>query len=275
MSVRNKVVGAVPGKGIALNRISNANKRRYAPIIENDLYETDTALCLDPFGITKDDPLYSKLDGRVCLVKEAKVPDVEWVIRGNLYGGAYEYYEPRTETGTCYYGYFLPPGLKKAEELPVPICTPTTKEDGEDQDLPTIDDQVRHVDRWLSKNPEVWPGEAIDLVEYIHAVSTALYSTARWDLRKKGIALPDTKVEVGFIKDFYGRWRLRVVDELLTPDCSRLWELGTCVPGFDPPSYDKEPTRSWYDTAKDKSSMPDEVVEANARIYREIEKIMA
>ena len=57
----------------------------------------------------------------------------------------------------------------------------------------------------------------------------------------------DTKFEFGFIDG-----QLCLIDELLTPDSSRFWDLATWQPGQEPMSWDKQFVRNsllitdWY-----------------------------
>ena len=39
--------------------------------------------------------------------------------------------------------------------------------------------------------------------------------------------------------------RLLLIDELLTPDSSRIWDIALIKVGQSQPSYDKQPVRDW------------------------------
>ncbi len=52
--------------------------------------------------------------------------------------------------------------------------------------------------------------------------------------------LVDTKFEFGFIDG-----RLTLIDEALTPDSSRFWEVSQWREGPSMPSFDKQPVRDW------------------------------
>ena len=94
---------AIPHKGEALNRLS--------------IYW---------FGKTKDiisNHILDIVDPRTVLTRKANPIKIEFVIRGYLYGSAWKSY--KEAKSIC--GIKLPTGLKKAEKLPTPIFTPTTK----------------------------------------------------------------------------------------------------------------------------------------------------
>jgi phosphoribosylaminoimidazole-succinocarboxamide synthase len=88
---------------------------------------------------------------------------------------------------------------------------------------------------------------------------------------RAGILLADTKIELGRDRD----GRLRLGDEVLTPDSSRFWPADGWQPGRAQPSYDKQYVRDWllHESGWDRSSppppLPDEVVERTRQKYVE------
>ncbi|MCD6089519.1 phosphoribosylaminoimidazolesuccinocarboxamide synthase, partial [Candidatus Bathyarchaeota archaeon] len=145
----------IPYKGEALNLLSaywfNETKR----IFPNHLLEI--------------------VDSRSVLVRRADPIKIEFVVRGYLYGSAWEKY--RRGKDIC--GIKLPAGLKKAEKLPEPILTPTTKaEVGHDVEI-TRDDVVRMIGK--------------DLAEEIEEASLKIYESAVKKAEARGIIIADTK----------------------------------------------------------------------------------
>jgi len=68
--------------------------------------------------------------------------------------------------------------------------------------------------------------------------------------------------------------KLSLIDEILTPDSSRFWDMAKYNPGGAQPSFDKQPLRDWLsDSGWDKEppapELPPEIVEAMANRYRE------
>ena len=70
--------------------------------------------------------------------------------------------------------------------------------------------------------------------------SIALYNVAAAYARERGIIIADTKFEFGWIDG-----ELALIDEVLTPDSSRFWDIATYRPGSSPPSYDKQYVRDF------------------------------
>ncbi len=66
--------------------------------------------------------------------------------------------------------------------------------------------------------------------------------------------------------------RLVLIDELLTPDSSRIWDSELYQVGQAQPSYDKQPLRDWlveagWDKEPPAPPLPPEVAEATSRRY--------
>ena len=86
----------------------------------------------------------------------------------------------------------------------------------------------------------------------------------------KGIIIADTKFEFGLDEND----NLVLMDEILTPDSSRFWNLENYKVGTSPDSYDKQFIRDYLETLDwDKTPpgphVPAEIIEATANKYRE------
>jgi len=214
----------IPKKGRVLNQLSNFWFRHTTEIVPNHFLEAvDASHCLDSY-LPPDSrficPTY--LTGRSMVVKKVKRIPVECVVRGYLAGSAWEEYRKQ---GTIS-GLRQPRGLKESQELPKPLFTPTTKaETGHDQPI-TSDDIKALVGKKIAGEME--------------EKSLAIYQFARDYARNRGIIIADTKFEFGIDED-----RLILIDELLTPDSSRLWDAYQYEAGHPQPSYDKQPVRDW------------------------------
>ncbi|MEF9996762.1 MAG: phosphoribosylaminoimidazolesuccinocarboxamide synthase, partial [Burkholderiaceae bacterium] len=104
----------------------------------------------------------------------------------------------------------------------------------------------------------------------IRTVSIELYRQASEYAASRGIIIADTKFEFGL--DAEGR--LRLMDEVLTPDSSRFWPADQYQVGISPPSYDKQFVRDWLETqpwnkTAPAPALPAEVIAATAAKYRE------
>jgi phosphoribosylaminoimidazole-succinocarboxamide synthase len=61
----------------------------------------------------------------------------------------------------------------------------------------------------------------------------------------QGIILADTKFVFGLDE----KGEIFLIDEVLTPDSSRFWDVIDYREGFSPPSYDKQILRDYLETA--------------------------
>ena len=243
----------IPNKGRVLNQLSAFWFNQTRDLVPNHLVEAvDDVHCLNTYLPAESRFAYpSYLAGRSMVVKKVKRISVECVVRGYLSGSAWEEYK---QYGTIS-GLPLAKGLKQSQELPQPLFTPTTKaETGHDQPL-SMDEMRRMV------------GEA--LAEEMKRKSLAIYSYAQGYALARGIIIADTKMEFGLDGD-----RLILIDELLTPDSSRIWDAKLYKVGESQPSYDKQPVRDWLtDSGWNKEPpapmLPLEVIEATTKRYEQ------
>ena len=243
----------IPSKGLVLNQLSIFWFKQTADLIPNHLLEAvDDVHCLDTYIPAENRfPYPSYLAGRSMVVKKAKRIPIECVVRGYISGSAWAEYQ---QYGTIS-GLPIQRGLQESQELPEPLFTPTTKaEIGHDQPL-TMDEIKKLV------------GEA--LAEELSEKSLAIYSLAREYARERGIIIADTKMEFGLDND-----KLILIDELLTPDSSRIWDTDLYKIGQSQPSYDKQPVRDWltesgWNKEPPAPMLPPEVIEATTTRYEQ------
>jgi len=221
----------IPNKGEAINRLSAYWFERMKDVIPNHLVEV--------------------IDPRTMLVEKAEPIKIEFVVRGYLYGSAYRNYL----LGRKISGLELPKGLKKADKLPAPIITPTTKaETGHDVEI-----------TW----GEVRKTVGDDVAKEIKRVCLEIYKRASSRAEKGGLILADTKFEFGFRDG-----ELIQIDETLTPDSSRFWSLEQYEPGKDQYSFDKQPLRDYlekigWNKCPPAPELPDEIVSQISEKYVE------
>jgi phosphoribosylaminoimidazole-succinocarboxamide synthase len=132
------------------------------------------------------------------------------------------------------YGHRLPDGMSKNQRLPATLITPTTKGEAAAHDVPIAADEI--VRRGLVA-PARW--------KEIERAAIALFRRGRDLAAARGLILVDTKYEFGVDRE----GRLRVADEIHTPDSSRYWVAATyperLAKGQEPDSLDKEFLRLW------------------------------
>jgi phosphoribosylaminoimidazole-succinocarboxamide synthase len=245
--------GGIPKKGLVLNKLSAFWFNQTRDLLPNhlvevvaDVHRLDAYL---PAGSRFDYPSY--LAGRSMVVKKVKRLPVECVVRGYISGSAWaEYKQSGTVSGNP-----MPMGLEESAEFPEPLFTPTTKaETGHDQPLS------------LGEMGKLVGGV---VAEGIREKSLAIYSYARGYARNRGIIIADTKFEFGLDGN-----RLILIDELLTPDSSRIWDAELYKVGQSQPSFDKQPVRDWltasgWNKEPPAPMLPKEVIEATSQRYEQ------
>ncbi|MDM1369004.1 phosphoribosylaminoimidazolesuccinocarboxamide synthase [Myroides marinus] len=173
----------IPFKGQILNQIATKFMEMTSDIVPNWLVATP-----DP----------NVAVGHVC-----EPFKVEMVIRGYLAGHAAREY---AEGKRVLCGVTLAEGLKENDKLPMPIITPSTKEDLglHDVDISREDILARGI---------VSEEDYLVLEKYTHA----LYKRGTEIAAERGLILVDTKYEFGKTKD----GKIVLIDEIHTPDSSR------------------------------------------------------
>ncbi len=242
---------AIPDKGKVLTQLSLFWFHEMEEIIENHLVETDVEKY--PALLQK---YRNQLRGRSMIVKKAKTVPAECVVRGYLAGSGWKDYK---ETGgIC--GMTLPPNLVESARLPEPIFTPSTKA------------EVGHDTNMCFDDLRTFVGQS--LAEQLRDVSIRIFEKAGGVAEKRGILIADTKFEFGIIDG-----KLKVIDEMLTPDSSRFWSAKEYKPGKSQESYDKQIIRDYlngldWDKTYPGPELPPEIIEKARARYVEILKIL-
>jgi len=236
----------IPGKGQVLNAMSDFWFAKLAHVVPNHLtgIAPETVVAADEAG---------QVRGRAVVARKLKPLPIEAVVRGFLIGSGWSDYQASGRV--C--GIELPAGLAQAARLPEPIFTPAIK-----AELGTHDENIPF------GQVCAMVGEAV--AHRVRAIALALYREAFAYAQGRGILIADTKFEFGLDED----GRLRLMDEVLTPDSSRFWPLDQYRTGTSPPSFDKQFVRDWLQTQPWNKSppppaLPPEIVERTARMYRE------
>lgn len=214
----------IPGKGKILTRASLAWFSLTRDLVENHLVSSDFDEIQAALGTSAGRLDRAWFDGRMMLVRKARRIDVECVARAYLAGSAWKDYLKTGSAG----GQALNAGLLEASKLPEPIFTPATKADeGHDENI-TRERMAELV------------GEG--LTEQIESLTLDIFKRAAARLDERGLILADTKLEFGFIQG-----KLCLIDEILTPDSSRVWEKSAWTPGRTPEGFDKQFVRDWLE----------------------------
>lgn len=226
----------IPNKGESINRLSTYWFEETKNIIPNHVLEV--------------------VDPRTVLVRKTEPIKIEFVVRGYLYGSAWESYQ----RGKSVSGKALPKGLQKAEKLPSPILTPTTKaETGHDEEM-TESDVVKKI------------GEA--MAHEVEECCLAIYTAASERAELKGMIIADTKMEFGVSGD-----EIVLIDELLTPDSSRFWAIEEYEAGRTQSSFDKQYLRDFllstgWNREPPAPQLPEKVILETSKKYVEAYELL-
>lgn len=213
----------IPGKGKILTAAALFWFELTKDVVANHLVtaDYDQIVAALPAGVRLDRPWF---DGRMMLVRKAKRIDVECVARAYLAGSGLKEYNATGRVG----GHVLPNGLVAASKLPETIFTPATKADeGHDENI-TREQLALQVGSQLSSQLE--------------SLTLSVFKRASQHLDARGLILADTKFEFGYIDG-----ELRLIDEILTPDSSRVWVKAEWTPGRTPDGFDKQFVRDWLE----------------------------
>ncbi len=237
----------IPYKGVILNQITLFWMDMFKDIIPNHIIESDVSRFPAELAPWKDE-----LEGRAVIVRKAKPLPIECIVRGYLSGSGWKAYQ---KTGEIY-GHKLPAGLRESDKLETAIFTPSTK-----AEFGFHDENIS-----VGRAAEIVGAEVEEQVE---KAALAIYERARQYAASRGIIVADTKFEFGFVDG-----KLRLIDEVLTPDSSRFWAADKYEPGHGQPSFDKQYLRDWltsqpWNKQPPAPELPDEVVDATAAKYRE------
>ncbi len=215
LSAFDRVLGLVPYRGQILNQLSAWWFEKLGDIVPSHL-------------VTVPDP-------NVAIVEKCRPLPVEVVVRSRLTGTTSTSLWTMYEAGERrIYGIGFPDGMRKNDPLPRAVITPTTKaHSGHDQ--PLSEAEVTS-DGWVDAGR--W--------EEVRSVALGLFERGRRVATEAGLVLVDTKYEFGIGPGD----RLTLIDEVHTPDSSRLWRLSTFESrrqaGLEPENLDKEIVRLAY-----------------------------
>jgi len=216
-SAFDTILGYIPYKGAILNMLSQFWFEQTQDIVPNHM-------------ISVPDP-------NVMVAQNCKPTSVEMIVRGYMTGVTKTsiWYSYKKGERTIY-GIRFPEGLRKNQQLPTPILTPTTH--------PEVGTGLH--DERLTRD-EIITTNRVDKNLYKQMEQTALALFARGSeiCKKQGLILVDTKYEFG-IHD----GKLVLIDEIHTPDSSRFWIADSYkerfTQGKEPENFDKEFLRLRY-----------------------------
>ena len=193
----------VPGKGAALNAISN---HWFKSFRENGLADSHILDIPHPF---------------IWIVQKAKPVMIEAICRQYITGSMWRAYS-QGERNFC--GIELPEGLTKDQKLPELLITPSTKGILEGiPGVPAVDD-VNITRENISDNYEAFNFKSLDDITYYEKLLKEGFDVISDALAGVDQMFVDTKFEFGYVTDSKGQDKLIYMDEVGTPDSSRIWD---------------------------------------------------
>ena len=234
----------IPEKGRVLNQLSLSWFLATSGLVRNHL-AADQSISNELLDAQPD------LDQRSMRVVMAQPVMFECVVRGYISGSGWKDYQ---HTGTIA-GERLPAGLEESDRLPEPIFTPATKAlTGHDENI---------------SRAELANRAGRDLAQTLERLSLSLYRFGAERALVRGLILADTKFEFGWHDG-----EVILIDEVMTPDSSRFWDLEQYRPGGPQPSFDKQYLRDYleqvgWNKQPPAPPLPDEVVAGTSARYLE------
>ena len=196
-------MNGVPGKGAALNVISNHWFRLFK---DKGLADSHILDIPHPF---------------VWIVQKAKPVMIEAICRQYITGSMWRAYS-KGEREFC--GITLPEGLKKDQKLPELLMTPSTK--GILKGIPGVPevDDVNISRNDIEQNYGAFNFSSPDDVDRYEVLLKEGFNVISEALAELDQVFVDTKFEFGYVTDAAGNEKLIYMDEVGTPDSSRIWD---------------------------------------------------
>ncbi|MCP3672976.1 MAG: phosphoribosylaminoimidazolesuccinocarboxamide synthase [Gammaproteobacteria bacterium] len=196
-------MNGVPGKGASLNAISNHWFKLFR---ENGLADSHILDIPHPF---------------VWIVQKAKPVMIEAIARQYITGSMWRAYD-KGEREFC--GSQIADGLTKDQKLPELLITPSTK--GILENIPGVpaQDDVNISRKNIEDNYAAFNFGSEDDIDFYEKLLKEGFDLISDELAKVDQIFIDTKFEFGYVKDKSGNQKLIYMDEVGTPDSSRIWD---------------------------------------------------
>ncbi|MRI35297.1 phosphoribosylaminoimidazolesuccinocarboxamide synthase [Endozoicomonas sp. OPT23] len=196
-------MNGVPGKGAALNAVSNHWFRLFR---EQGLADSHILDIPHPF---------------VWIVQKARPIMIEAIARQYITGSMWRSYS-KGEREFC--GIEIADGLEKDQKLPGLLITPSTKGILKGiLGVPEVDD-VNITRKDIEANYQAFNFSCSDDIERYEALLKEGFDLISETLSGLDQVFVDTKFEFGYVTDAEGCEKLIYMDEVGTPDSSRIWD---------------------------------------------------
>ncbi len=196
-------MAGVPGKGASLNAISN---HWFNLFREQGLADSHILAVPHPL---------------VWIVQKARPVMIEAIARQYITGSMWRSYS-KGERSFC--GIQLPEGLTRDQKLPELLITPSTK--GILHGIPGVPevDDVNVTRHDIEKNVSAFKFQQASDIDHYETLLREGFEVISTALKKVDQIFVDTKFEFGYVNDAQGNDKLIYMDEVGTPDSSRMWD---------------------------------------------------
>jgi phosphoribosylaminoimidazole-succinocarboxamide synthase len=196
-------VNGVPGKGAALNAISNHWFKLFR---EKGLADSHILDIPHPF---------------VWIVQKAKPVMIEAICRQYITGSMWRAYA-KGEREFC--GINIKDDLQKDQKLPELLITPSTK--GILTGIPGVPevDDVNITRNDIEQNYQAFNFNSVDDIDFYERLLKEGFDVISNELERLDQIFVDTKFEFGYVTAKDGQEKLIYMDEVGTPDSSRIWD---------------------------------------------------
>ncbi len=244
---------SIPGKGEVLTQLSHFWFVKTQHLIPNHL--TDKTVT-DISELSVD--MRRALAQRSSVIRSVKPLPFEAIVRGYLAGSGWKDYQ--NHRAIC--GIRLPKNMRLAQKLDEPIFTPSTKASVGNHDI-----NVGFQTMITSLGEE--------FARQVRDYALKIYQFAADYALQKGIIIADTKFEFGLSGD----GQLMLIDEVLTPDSSRFWDLERYQVGKSPASFDKQFVRDYLESSDWNKTppapkLPQEIIQQTAQKYQQVKTML-
>ncbi|UJF17761.1 phosphoribosylaminoimidazolesuccinocarboxamide synthase [Vibrio sp. SS-MA-C1-2] len=196
-------LNGVPGKGVALNSISN---HWFSLFKEQGLADSHILDIPHPY---------------VWIVQKARPVMIEAICRQYITGSMWRSYK-QGERDFC--GIQIPEGLTQDQKLPELLLTPSTKGILTNiEGVPAVDD-VNITRNDIERNYDAFGFNSLGDINQYEKLLTEGFDLISQSLDKIDQVFVDTKFEFGYVHDADGNEKLIYMDEVGTPDSSRIWD---------------------------------------------------
>lgn len=196
-------LNGVPGKGIALNSVASHWFKTFdeAGLAGNHIVDIP-----HPY---------------VWIVRKAQTVRVEAIARQYITGSMWRDYAKGVRN---FCGIDLPEGLQAHQKLDEVLITPSTK--GIITDVPEVPpvDDVNITRQNIENNLEAFNFKSADDVNLYEKLLSEGFKLISEQLAELDQIFVDTKFEFGYVEEVDGSHKLIYIDEVGTPDSSRIWD---------------------------------------------------